>query len=80
MESGGTTMYTIKDSERKDILEAYDKDNNLIGEAVISPFRPSDIHEKPRLNIYIDIKVEGVENKIELKDQMFMKNRNAHEL
>jgi ribosomal protein S18 acetylase RimI-like enzyme len=68
---GGTMIYTIKDSERKDILEAYDKDNSLVGEAVISPFRDSDINEKPRLNIYIDINVKDVENKIELKDQMF---------
>ncbi len=64
-------MYIIKDSKRKNILEAYDKDNNLVGEAVISPFKPSDIHEKPRLNIYIDIEVTDVPNKDELKDEIF---------
>lgn len=53
------------------MLEAYDKDNNLVGEAVISPFMDSDLSEKPRLNIYIDITVTDVANKIELKDQMF---------
>lgn len=64
-------IYKIKDSKREHRLEAYDKDNNLVGEAVISPFIPSDIYEKPRLNIYIDITVTDVENKVELKDQMF---------
>lgn len=64
-------IYKIKDSKREHMLEAYDKDNNLVGEAVISHFIPSDIYEKPRLNIYIDITVTDVENKVELKDQMF---------
>ncbi|WP_346961921.1 GNAT family N-acetyltransferase [Clostridium sp.] len=64
-------MYTIKDSKRKHMLEAYDKDNNLVGEAVISPFMESDLYEKPRLNIYIDIKVKEVVDKSELKDQIF---------
>ncbi|MBU3146884.1 GNAT family N-acetyltransferase [Clostridium sp. CF012] len=66
-------IYKIKDSKRKHMLEAYDKDNNLVGEAVISPFMDSDLSEKPRLNIYIDITVTDVANKIELKDQMFDK-------
>ncbi|MCB2291370.1 GNAT family N-acetyltransferase [Clostridium sp. CS001] len=64
-------IYKIRDSKRKHMLEAYDKDNNLVGEAVISPFMDSDLSEKPRLNIYIDIKVTDVANKIQLKDQMF---------
>ena len=64
-------MYTIKDSKRKHMLEAYDKDNNLVGEAIISPFMESDLYEKPRLNIYIDIKVKDVTDKNELKDQIF---------
>ncbi|WP_454053048.1 GNAT family N-acetyltransferase [Clostridium sp. Marseille-Q7071] len=64
-------MYIIKDSEREDMLEAYDKDNNLVGKAVISPFMESDLYERPRLNIYIDIMVTDVTNKIELKDQIF---------
>ncbi|MBW9158927.1 MULTISPECIES: GNAT family N-acetyltransferase [Clostridium] len=64
-------IYTIKDSKRKHMLEAYDKDNKLVGEAVISPFMDSDLAEKPRLNIYIDIKVTDVANKTLLKDQMF---------
>ncbi len=48
-------MHTIKGSEREDMLEAYDKYNNLVGKAVISPFMESDLYEKSRLNIYIDI-------------------------
>jgi ribosomal protein S18 acetylase RimI-like enzyme len=64
-------MYKIKDSERKHMLEAYDKENNLVGEAVISPFMDADLAEKPRLNIYIDITVKDVANKTSLKDQMF---------
>ncbi len=64
-------IYRIKDSEREYILEAYDKDNMLVGEAVIYPFKPSDLYEKPRLNIYIDIRVADIVNKEELKDQMF---------
>ncbi|GAA0779124.1 hypothetical protein GCM10008908_37140 [Clostridium subterminale] len=64
-------MYTIKDSRRKHMLEAYDKDNNLVGEAIISPFMESDLYEKSRLNIYIDIKVREVLDKSELKDQIF---------
>ncbi|WP_346936179.1 GNAT family N-acetyltransferase [Clostridium sp.] len=64
-------MYTIKDSRRKHMLEAYDKDNNLVGEAIISPFMESDLYEKSRLNIYIDIKVKEVVDKSELKDQIF---------
>ena len=64
-------IYKIRDSKKKYMLEAYDKDNNLVGEAVISPFMDSDLSEKSRLNIYIDITVTDVANKIELKDQMF---------
>lgn len=64
-------IYKIKDSTRKNMLEAYDQDNCLVGEAVISPFMDSDLSEKPRLNIYIDISVKNDENNIELKDQMF---------
>lgn len=64
-------MYTIKDSERKNIIEAYDKKGNLVGEAIISPFKASDIHEKPRINIYFDINVKDIEDKNEIKDQMF---------
>lgn len=63
--------YEIRDSKRKHMIEAYDKNNNLVGEAVISPFTPSDIYEKPRLSIYIDITVKGAENEIEIKDQLF---------
>lgn len=49
-------MYKIKDSKRKHMIEAYDQDNNLVGEGIISPFMESDLYERPRLNIYIDIK------------------------
>lgn len=64
-------IYKIRDSKRKHMLEAYDKDNNLVGEAIISPFMDSDFSEKPRLNIYIDITVTDIENEIEIKDQIF---------
>ena len=64
-------MYTIKDGEKKGRLEAYDRDNNLVGEAVFAPFKSSDIFEKPRLNIYFDIAVKDVADKEAIKDQMF---------
>lgn len=64
-------MYTIKDSERKNFIEAYDEEGNLVGDAIICPFKASDIHEKPRINIYFDINVNDFEDKNEIKDQMF---------
>lgn len=64
-------MYTIKDSKKKNIIEAYDKEGKCVGEAVIWPSIASDIHEGPRINIYIDIDINDIENKDELKDQMF---------
>lgn len=64
-------MYKIKDNKRKHMIEAYDQDNNLVGEGIISPFMESDLYERPRLNIYIDIKVKDVIDKSELKDQIF---------
>ncbi|KEZ85853.1 hypothetical protein IO99_11990 [Clostridium sulfidigenes] len=64
-------MYKIKDSKKKHMIEAYDQDNNLVGEGIISPFMESDLYERPRLNIYIDIKVKDVIDKSELKDQIF---------
>lgn len=64
-------MYIIKESERKKYIEAYDEEENLVGEAIISPFKASDIHDKPRINIYFDIKVKDVESKNDIKDQMF---------
>ncbi|MBU3203592.1 GNAT family N-acetyltransferase [Clostridium algidicarnis] len=64
-------MYTIKDSERKNTIEAYDEEGNLVGEAIFSPFKASDIHEKPRINIYFDINVNNIEGRNELKDKMF---------
>lgn len=62
--------YLIKNSMRKNILEAYDAGKNLVGEAVISPFMSSEIFDQPRLNIYIDISVRDIDDKIELKDQL----------
>jgi GNAT superfamily N-acetyltransferase len=64
-------MYSIKDSERKNIIEAYDEEGNLVGEATICSFKASDIHEKPRMNIYFDINVNEIEGKNDIKDQMF---------
>lgn len=64
-------MYKIKDSERKNMIEAYDEEGNLIGEATICPFKASDIHEKPRVNIYFDININDIEGKEKIKDQMF---------
>lgn len=64
-------MYTIKDSERKNTIEAYDEDGNIMGQAVIWPSMASDIHEKPRVNIYFDINVKDIEGKDKLKDQIF---------
>ncbi len=64
-------MYIIKNGAKEHIIEAYDQENNLVGDAVFSPFKPSDIFERPRLNIYIDIRVTDVANKDELRDQMF---------
>ncbi|GEM_PF-321029 len=63
-------QYIIKNSMRKNMLEAYDASKNLVGEAVISPFMSSEIFDQPRLNIYIDISVKDIADKIELKDQL----------
>lgn len=63
--------YKIKDSKRKHMIEAYDKENNLVGEALISPFMDSDLAETPRLNIYIDIVATDISNEGEIKDQLF---------
>lgn len=64
-------MYTIKDNEIKKTIEAYDEAGNLVGEAIICPFKASDIHENQRINIYFDINVNEVEDKNEIKDKMF---------
>ena len=63
-------QYFIKNSMRKNMLEAYDESKNLVGEAVISPFMSSEIFDQPRLNIYIDISVKDMADKIEIKDQL----------
>ena len=63
--------YYIKNGMRKNMLEAYDTNNILVGEALISPFMSSEIFDHPRLNIYIDISVKDVEDKIEVKDRLF---------
>ena len=60
--------HIIKEGIRKNRLEAYDENDNLVGEAIISPFMSSEIFEKPRLNIYIDISVNDSDEKIEVKD------------
>ena len=52
-------------------MEAYDTNNTIVGEALISPFMSSEIFDRPRLNIYIDISVKDIEDKIELKDKLF---------
>ncbi|HBB28761.1 MAG TPA: hypothetical protein DC000_05875 [Clostridiales bacterium] len=56
-------MYTVKDSQRKNFIEAYDENNILVGEAIISPFMESDLYDKQRLNIYIDIDVKDIKDK-----------------
>lgn len=63
-------QYFIKNSMRKNMLEAYDESKNLVGEAVISSFMSSEIFDQPRLNIYIDISVKDMADKIEIKDQL----------
>jgi len=65
------TMYTVKDSQRKNFIEAYDENNILVGEAIISPFRESDLYDKQRLNIYIDIDVKDIKDKKIVMDLMF---------
>ncbi len=64
-------MYTVKDSQRKNFIEAYDENNTLVGEAIISPFMESDLYDKKRLNIYIDIDVNDIADKKKVKDLMF---------
>jgi len=65
------TMYTVKDSQRKNFIEAYDENNILVGEAIISPFMESDLYDKQRLNIYIDIDVKDIKDKKIVMDLMF---------
>ncbi len=64
-------MYTVKDSQRKNFIEAYDENNILVGEAIISPFMESDLYDKQRLNIYIDIDVKDIKDKKIVMDLMF---------
>lgn len=64
-------MYTVKDSQRKNFIEAYDENNILVGEAIISPFMESDLYDKQRLNIYIDIDVKDIKDKKTVMDLMF---------
>lgn len=62
--------YFIKEEIRKNRLEAYDENDNLVGEALMSPFMSSEIFDQPRLNIYINILVNKIEDKIEVKDSL----------
>lgn len=64
-------IYTLKNNIKRQTIEAYDTENNLIGEAVFSPFIPSDLYDNPRLNIYFDIEVKDIENKDNIKNQLF---------
>ena len=64
-------MYIIKDKETENTIEAYDLEGKLKGEAIICPFQAADIHETARMNIYFDIKVNEVEDKVNIKDQLF---------
>lgn len=54
-------IYTLKNNIKRQTIEAYDTENNLIGEAVFSPFIPSDLYDNPRLNIYFDIEVKDMD-------------------
>jgi hypothetical protein len=45
-------MYIIKVSQRKNFIEAYDENNILVGEAIVSPSWESDLYDKQRMNIY----------------------------
>ncbi len=64
-------MYIIKDSQKKNFIEAYNENNILVGEAIISPFWESDILDKQRLNIFIDIDVDDTKDKKVIMDLMF---------
>lgn len=64
-------MYNIKDGQRKNTIEAYDEEGKLVGESILSPFKESDILDKPRINIYFNIKVNDIDDKNEIKNQIF---------
>lgn len=64
-------VYMLKDNLKRRIIEAYDQDHNVVGEAIFSPFIPSDLYDKPRLNIYFDIKIMDAIDKECIKNQLF---------
>lgn len=64
-------MYIIKDSQRKNFIEAYDENNILVGEAIVSPFWESNLYDKKRLNVFIDIDVKDIRDKKIVMDLMF---------
>lgn len=64
-------VYMLKDNLKRRIIEAYDQDHNVVGEAIFSPFIPSDLYDKPRLNIYFDIKIMDAIDKESIKNQLF---------
>lgn len=59
-------MYTVRD-EVKNTLEVYDDERSLVGKAIFDPHLSSDLYEKPRIDIYINI----ITNDIKVKDYIF---------
>lgn len=64
-------MFTIRDSANGKKIEALNSEQQVVGEAIFSLFKPSDIYERPRLSIYIDIQPKVEENTEEVKDFLF---------
>lgn len=63
--------YILRDNLKRKTIEAFDQDHNIVGEAVFSPFIPSDLYDNPRLNIYFDIKVLVQSDKENIRNQLF---------
>ena len=66
-------MFTIKQGKNENEFLAYDLNNNTIGAGFLNLYEPSDIYEKIRLNIFIDINVDNIKNKSKIKDRIFNK-------
>ena len=63
----------IKNGKNENVFEAYDSENNFLGKGGVDPFLASDLYDNQRLNIFINIKVEDLANKKEIKDHIFDK-------
>ncbi len=64
-------MFMIRDSASGYKIEALNSEQQVVGEAIFSLFKPADIYKRPRLSIYIDIQPKTEDNALAVKDFLF---------